>query len=114
MNSLEKLAVVNRKMGVERWLRGMIEMASGNMAEAVVALDSIKTPGSNQVGNRNRLPVSDYIQSLYRLAVLEQELGELGSAKEHFVRFLEYWGDADVPLPSVDDAKQRLSELDAR
>ena len=114
MNSLEKLAVVNRKMGVERWLRGMIEMASGNMAEAVVALDSIQTPGSNQVGNRNRLPVSDYIQSLYRLAVLEQELGELGSAKEHFVRFLEYWGDADVPLPSVDDAKQRLSELDAR
>ena len=114
LKSLEGIAVMNRRMGVEHWLRGMIEMASGNMTEAAAALNSIQSPGGNQLVNRNRLPVSDYIQSIYRLAILEQELGKLGRAREHLVEFLEFWGDADVPLPAVEDAKKRLAELIAR
>ena len=92
----------------------MIDMASGNMTEAAAALNSIQNPGNNQVVNRNRLPVSEYIHSLYRLAVLEQELGKLDRARDHLVEFLEYWGEADIPLPSVVDAKKRLAELPGR
>lgn len=57
MNSLEEIAVMNRRIGVERWLRGMLELASGNKAEAAAALNSIQVPGKNQVVNRNRLPL---------------------------------------------------------
>ncbi|MEE3373445.1 MAG: serine/threonine-protein kinase [Planctomycetota bacterium] len=114
VNSLQEIAVMNRRMGVERWLRGMLELASGNKVGAAAALNSIQVPGNNQVVNRNRLPVAEYIHSLYRVAVVEQELGDFSRAREHLGAFLKYWGEADIPLPSVVDAKQRLAELAGR
>jgi hypothetical protein len=51
-------------------------------------------------------------RALYDAARLEEEAGELESAREHYRRFLSRWGDADMPVPAVDDAKARLAALE--
>jgi len=50
---------------------------------------------------------------IYRLARLEEESGDIPSARQHYRQFLDRWGDADLPLAEVKDAKLRLAALDA-
>ena len=59
------------------------------------------------------MPRTEVIESLHTLGVLEQDLGEFGSAREHFEQFLKHWGDADIPLKTVDDARERMKILNA-
>ncbi|MDG1455089.1 MAG: hypothetical protein P8R38_02680 [Planctomycetota bacterium] len=50
---------------------------------------------------------------LMHKGVIEQDLEEFGSARTHFDQFLQHWGEADIPLATVEDAKKRLKILDA-
>ncbi|MFQ5599203.1 MAG: protein kinase [Candidatus Krumholzibacteriia bacterium] len=71
------------------------------------------------LGPRNRLSfyywwrasgTEPYI-ALYDLARLEEETGDMASARQHYREFLELWGDADLPVAQVEDAKSRLAVL---
>ena len=50
----------------------------------------------------------------YELARLEEARGELAAASEHYRRFLAHWGEADVELPSIEDARARLEGIESR
>jgi tetratricopeptide (TPR) repeat protein len=54
------------------------------------------------------------IAILYDLAKLEEAEGDLAGAREHYEKYLAHWGDSDIPVPNVGDAKARLEALKAR
>ena len=54
------------------------------------------------------------IPVLYELAKLEEEVGDLSAAREHYRKYLEHWGTADMPILNVPDARKRLEALEAR
>jgi tetratricopeptide (TPR) repeat protein len=51
------------------------------------------------------------IRALYDMARLEQRTGKLDDARRHYREFLEHWGDADMPVPMVEDAREQLGIL---
>ncbi len=50
-------------------------------------------------------------ESLYHVARLEDATGETDVAREHYREFLARWGEADMPIPIVRDARDRLAAL---
>jgi tetratricopeptide (TPR) repeat protein len=65
--------------------------------------DSRRVPG---------LGVVDWdIPSLYDVARLEQKLGRPDEASKHYREFLDHWGDADMPVPIVQRAREQLAAL---
>jgi tetratricopeptide (TPR) repeat protein len=50
-----------------------------------------------------------WVPALYRLGVLELQLGNVDEGRAQLQRFLGYWGEADVELEMVADAKARLA-----
>jgi tetratricopeptide (TPR) repeat protein len=53
----------------------------------------------------------DYLSTRYYLGVAEQELGHNTKAAEHFREMLRYWGDPEIELKEIKDARQRLARL---
>jgi serine/threonine protein kinase/tetratricopeptide (TPR) repeat protein len=51
------------------------------------------------------------IGSWYVLARLEEEVGDRDSARKHYQKYVDFWGNADLTVPSVEDAKARLARL---
>ncbi|MGB5872210.1 MAG: protein kinase [Bacteroidota bacterium] len=51
------------------------------------------------------------IEAWYELARLEEEAGDLDNAREHYQKYLDFWGNADRTIPSVKKAKARLARL---
>ncbi len=49
--------------------------------------------------------------ALYELARLEDEAGDMASARQHYQEFLDRWGEADLPIPKVAKAKSHLATL---
>ena len=47
----------------------------------------------------------------YYLGIAEQGLGNEDKAAEHYRELLRYWGDADLELKQIKDARQRLARL---
>ncbi len=48
---------------------------------------------------------------LYEVARLEQRTGKLDEARRDYREFLEQWGDADMPVPIVAQAREQLVAL---
>ena len=51
------------------------------------------------------------VPALYDVARLEQRLGKLDEARRHYREFLDHWGEADMPVPMVEEAKRALADL---
>ncbi len=51
------------------------------------------------------------ILALYEVARLEQRTGKLDDARRDYRRFLEHWGNADMPVPIVEQAREQLDAL---
>jgi tetratricopeptide (TPR) repeat protein len=51
-----------------------------------------------------------YVRTLYRLGLLEFELGHQESSRKYLESFLEHWGNADWDLPEVAEAQKRLGK----
>ena len=49
--------------------------------------------------------------TLYELARLEDEAGDVASARQHDEEFLGRWGDADLLIPAVAKTKARMAIL---
>jgi tetratricopeptide (TPR) repeat protein len=56
-------------------------------------------------------PFSLEIPALYHVARLEEALGNHDAAREYYQRYLDRWGEADLPIPEVLQAKARLAAL---
>jgi tetratricopeptide (TPR) repeat protein len=51
------------------------------------------------------------IQARYEMARMEQQLGKTADARKHYREFLDDWGDPDIAIPAVEDARKRLAAL---
>ena len=51
------------------------------------------------------------IPALYDVARLEQKMGRFDDARRNYRAFLEHWGDADMPVPIVERAREQLAAL---
>jgi hypothetical protein len=49
-----------------------------------------------------------YVQTLYRLGLLEIELGDEVSGRKYLESFLDHWGNADWDIPEVRGARKCL------
>jgi tetratricopeptide (TPR) repeat protein/TolB-like protein len=93
----------------EEWLaRARIRLASGDRPGAISAYrECIASP---------RFLFSTTIRkvrAIHTLARLEEESGDIPSARQHYRQFLDRWGNADLPLAEVKDAKTRLAALES-
>ena len=83
--------------------------AAGDRSGAIAAYrEFLEPPYLNLTGQW-----VEQISVLYPLARLEEEEGELASAREHYQKYLASWGNADMPIVNVPDAKARLERLEA-
>ena len=109
MQEALKIPMLNRDYGPEQMFLARLHIEAGNLPAAVAALREARRPAGLFL-----TPVAMSIDGLYQLAVLEQETGDVASARTHFEEFLGHWGEADIPLESVDDAKKRLKFLNSQ
>jgi tetratricopeptide (TPR) repeat protein len=90
--------------------RARVRAASGNRSGAMAAYREMLEP---QVSN-NQAWVVDQTRALYALARLEEETGDLASAREHYREYLSRWGEADMEVPEVVEARSRVVALEAK
>ena len=88
--------------------------AKGDLSGAMAALRNVADPPylliSDPCDGIGTFHLST-IGTWYELARLEEETGDLESARKHYQKYLEFWGNADLTIPSVEDAKARLARL---
>lgn len=87
--------------------RSRIAEASGDLPRAIAAYREMQKPTVQYAWGS---PV-DRTLALYELARLEDQAGDQASARQHYEDFLDRWGDADLPIPAVAEAKDRLAIL---
>jgi tetratricopeptide (TPR) repeat protein len=106
-----------RDRGLSAMLRARLETAAGNREPAIAAWRELIDPPYlrySSFGQRNLPWRPIEIVAHYELARLEEQRGEVAAAREHYRRFLDYWGTADVPLPSIANARERVAKLEGR
>jgi hypothetical protein len=47
----------------------------------------------------------------YELARLEGQKGNVEAARKYYRRYLDHWGETDIPIVEVEKARVRLREL---
>ena len=88
--------------------------ARGDTAGAIAANREFLEPSYPYLGFPHVEFALHEIPVHYDLARLEEAEGDLASAREHYRRFLDSWGEAELPGPEVPDAKARLKALEAK
>jgi tetratricopeptide (TPR) repeat protein/tRNA A-37 threonylcarbamoyl transferase component Bud32 len=102
------LAPEHRERTMEWLTRARVRAASGNRPGATAAYREMLEPqhlGYWVVGKT---------RALYALARLEEETGDLASAREHYREYLSRWGEADMEVPEVVEARSRVVALEAK
>jgi tetratricopeptide (TPR) repeat protein/predicted Ser/Thr protein kinase len=106
-----------RDRGLAAMLRARLETAAGNRDAAIAAWRELLDPPYLRYscfGQRNLPWRPIEIVACYELARLEEQRGGVEAAREHYRRFLDHWGSADLPLASIGDARARLAALEGR
>jgi tetratricopeptide (TPR) repeat protein len=88
----------------QRVSEGAALEASGDLEAALVAYRKAADPPELFWAG----PFSLEIPALYHVARLEEALGNHDAAGEFYQRYLARWGEADLPIPEVLQAKARL------
>lgn len=98
---------IYREIHADRFVQGKILDAKGDAAGAARAYAEVwrATATADWIGSTNS------VLSIY-LRTKAEEQGNPEAARDHYKHFLHYWGDADVPIPEVDDARTRLEALE--
>jgi tetratricopeptide (TPR) repeat protein len=99
---------IYRERPADQLVQGMILDAKGDAAGAAGAYAEVWHANANADWAGSTSP----ILSIYLRAKAEEQ-GNSTAALDHYKQFLHYWGDADIPIPEVDDAKTRLEALES-
>ncbi len=104
-----RMQPAHRARRLESWLLARALVAEGQASRAIDAYREFLEPSylNTEIWHQE-IPV------LYELAKLEEEVGDLSAAREHYRKYLEHWGNADMPIVNVPDAKTRLAALEAK
>jgi tetratricopeptide (TPR) repeat protein len=101
---------VQRAQALDWFVRGKILDAKGDAAGAAAAYGQ---SWKWSLMLRWNLTI-ERVMTLYLWARAEEKAGNLSGAREQYERFLHYWGEADIPIPEVDEAKESLQALEAK
>jgi tetratricopeptide (TPR) repeat protein len=101
---------LDRTWYVIRWTRARVEAAAGITDAALQAYGELLAPTFSPSGGWNNVL---RIRALYESARLEETIGDRAAARDHYRAFLDAWGEADIAIPDVEDARRRLAALDA-
>ncbi len=52
-----------------------------------------------------------FLRSLYYLAVANEELGDVATARKQFAEILKYWANPQIELKEIKDTRERLARL---
>jgi len=75
-------------------------------------VDDRRDPLAVGSADRREPPVESLeIPALYHVARLEEALGNHDAAREYYQRYLDRWGEADLPIPEVREAQDGLAAL---
>jgi tetratricopeptide (TPR) repeat protein len=104
-----------RDRATEARLRARVLEALGDRPGAIAAYLEVLDPpyllASEQWSPWTDWPVQQ-TEVLYPLARLEQAEGRIDDARRHYSAYLERWGEADVPVIGVKDARKQLQILE--
>jgi tetratricopeptide (TPR) repeat protein len=111
---LDAATAISDRMGatlyVFRWTRARVEAAAGNRDAALQVYGELLAPTFGPYFGWDAVL---RIRALYESARLEETIGDRAAARDHYRAFLDAWGEADIAIPDVEDARRRLAALDA-
>jgi len=83
---------------------GTAYLAAGKDAEAAKRFERI-------VGGVERVyfPI-EFVRSLYFLGQIAERAGDTEDAREHYRRFVNYWGDGDIDRERVGEARRKMRQ----
>jgi tetratricopeptide (TPR) repeat protein len=113
MDELRQAAAMPREYkltSLESWVRARVLSTMGDPVGALASYRVIFNAHVEYVGAAVQ-PTVRRMLALYNVARLEEETGDLDGARQHYREFLDHWGNADMPIPAVDEAKARLAAL---
>jgi Flp pilus assembly protein TadD len=85
------------------WLEAArANVRAGNHAEAIRLLES------SQTRHYRAHDMDAWVRSVYLLAQLYEQRGDLDRARQHYARFVALWGDGDMEREWVSDARSKL------
>jgi len=109
MQEIAEIDAASRSAAAEADTRALLLAAQGNPAAAATAWETVLDP---------RFPrrlwlfsVISWTRGFHALARIEEETGDLSAARVHYEEFLARWGNADLEIPEVNDARRRLAAL---
>jgi len=110
LRKADALPIENRNPWIQWWVEGEVKSAAGDIEGAVASYQEIlESTSFLLIPDINisvfRIPIH------YKLAGVLEESGLLAEAKQHYEAYLERWGNADVVIPNVEDARTRLQRL---
>ncbi len=88
-----------------REIVGRLLVLSGKYEEGIEYMKQLCT------GNDETTQARYYMHGLYYFGIAEEGLGNTEAAVEAYREVLKYWGDADIELDLITDARERLAKL---
>ena len=82
---------------------GCAYLAAGREVDAAASFERLVASSA-----RTDAPL-EFIRSLYFLGQIAERRGNRTAAREHYERFVRYWGDADLDRDRVADARRKLA-----
>jgi tetratricopeptide (TPR) repeat protein len=95
------------RSGIPLYMVAQVYLKAGRYAEAVDLLDSL-TVDVNRWSETSDLWL---VKSHYYLGLAYEGMGDATRAAEQYTWLIETWKDADVSIPVLTDAKERLARL---
>ena len=89
-------------------LRARVLEASGQTRAALAAWRRYREP---ERLTARLFPLAEQIVALYEMGRLAEQLGDAAAARGHYREFLDHWGEVDLPVARVDEARARLAAL---
>jgi serine/threonine protein kinase/tetratricopeptide (TPR) repeat protein len=110
MRKIAELDAASREPVQEAEVRAMLLAAKGDLGRAAAAWEAVLDPRSPQ-RSWSLGTIIRWTLGHHALARIEEAAGDLPAARVRYEDFLARWGNADLEIPEVNDARRRLAAL---